>query len=150
MSPDILHCVNEEKGVFRCKSKGVPLVFNARDLGKFLSDYARCKSLTQARICFHNDDSCLLQKMLVYHSKSHRVGIHAHPYKDEYITVLSGRLDIVIYNKGRNDKVSIGGDQAMTSCFIPRGAEHEVVVMKDCVFLEETTGPFRLDATVYI
>ncbi len=113
-------------------------------------------NLTQARICFHKNDSSPLQVMLVYHAVEHEVRKHAHSEKDEYIQIIQGSLSVRIYDQsGENVRSLRLSDESRENsgdlfCFVAKNVVHDVVMHCDSVFLETTSGPFNKNSTVYI
>ena len=113
-------------------------------------------NLTQARICFHKNDSSPLQVMLVYHAAEHKVPKHVHCEKDEYIQIIQGSLSVRIYDRSGEHVRSLRlSDESQENsgdlfCFIAKDVVHDVVIHCDSFFLETTTGPFNTKSTVYV
>ena len=121
----------------------------------FLRIQARNHNLTQSRICFHENDSSILQFMLVYHSMSHQVRRHMHPEKDEYLLLVDGSLSIRFFSNGDSFPSNVHklcecpAESGNLFCFIPRGMTHDVILNRDSFFIEATTGPFSETSTIY-
>jgi len=113
-------------------------------------------NLTQARFCFHKNDSSPLQVMLVYHAAEHKVRKHVHCEKDEYIQIIQGSLSVRIYDQGGEQVRSLTlsdenhGNSGDLFCFVAKDVGHDVVMHCDSVFLEITTGPFNKRSTLYL
>ena len=149
-----LICEDSSTGTFRYRGLNNYYSINRIAFINFLQHNAQKHKLSQSRICFHLEDSSILQLMLVFHSKTHKVKKHVHLKKDEYLHVLKGSLDVRIYNND-NEIISIislsdekTDDFSNLFCFLPSGVIHEVIVKRDAFFLETTTGPFDKYSTL--
>lgn len=149
-----LVCEDSVTGTFRYKGSNNYYSINRIAFINFLELNAQTYNLSQSRICFHSEDCSILQLMLVFHSKSHKVKKHVHIKKDEYLHILKGSLEVRIYNNDNevmeiillSDKKSDNSSNLF--CFLPSGVIHDVVVRKDSCFLETTTGPFDKCSTL--
>ena len=143
-----LTCEDSATGTFRYNNSTNYYCVNRYDFTEFLEKYAQTHNLSQSRICYHSEDSSILQLMLVFHSTLHKVKKHVHLEKDEYLHILKGNLEVRIYNKDNLiiSIISLSDDTSDKNsnlfCFLPRGIIPDVVINRDACFLETTTGPF--------
>jgi len=148
-------CQSITTGTYRYTGKPNDFSVNKSRCISFLKIQAVTHNLTQSRICFHENDSSILQFMLVYHAVSHQVRRHMHPDKDEYLLLVDGNLTIRFFGNGDSvpsNSHILSADPVESGnlfCFIPRGITHDVILNRDSFFIEATTGPFSENSTVY-
>lgn len=148
-------CQSLTTGTYRYSGTQNDYSVNKSRCISFLKNQALNHNLTQSRICFHEQDSSILQFMLVFHSVSHKVRRHLHPNKDEYLLLVDGELAIRFFNNGERSPFSIHrlcddlADSGNLFCFIPKGTTHDIIINKDSFFIEFTTGPFCGKSTIY-
>ena len=146
--------VDIKKGTFRVSSRVLTFSCDLRYCMDFLRRQADINGLTQSRLCLHTDDDALLQKMVVFHSTSHRVRRHCHRDKDEYLMIVGGEVLVRIYTEdGKNmyREYCLGTDPDQeTICYVPRNTIHDMKILRDACFLETTTGPFNSSSTSYL
>ena len=149
-------CIDPITGTLRFIGDYLDFSVNKLFFIRLLKAEAHRLNLTQARICFHNDDSSPLQIMLVYHAAEHQVRKHVHFEKDEYLQIIQGSLSVRIYDQNGEHVRSLRlSDESQENsgdlfCFVARDVVHDVVMHCDSVFLETTSGPFNKKSTVYI
>lgn len=150
-----ISCQDPFTGTFRYSGSNRSFSVNKGAFTDFLRQQAYGLKLTQSRICFHSGDDSILQLMLVYHSSRHVARKHVHLDKDEYITIVDGRLTIRTYND-RGDLINsmLLSSRSDTDChdlfcYLPKGVIHDVLMHEDSFFVETTTGPFHKLSTVY-
>ena len=149
-----LFCEDSATGTYRYKKSTNYYSVNKYAFIEFLEKNAQSHNLSQSRICYHSEDSSILQLMLVFHSTFHRVKKHVHLEKDEYLHILKGNLEVRIYSKDNKiiSTILLSDDTADINsnlfCFLPRGVIHDVVIKSDACFLETTTGPFDKSSTL--
>lgn len=119
-----------------------------------LKQFAREASRRRSRLCTHEDTSSLLHEMLIVQEKDIYIRSHKHVGKSESFHVIEGEVNIVIFDdEGRILDVIEMGDYASGKVFYYRLSEplfHTVLVKSDVVVFHETTsGPFRLEDTVF-
>jgi cupin fold WbuC family metalloprotein len=101
----------------------------------------------RARICLHADDAEPVQQMIIAFTKRSVIPPHRHHQKHESYTVISGEIDLVLYDDdGRESRVvELSAEdpekarmaQLRGDCFHTVVPRSEMVVM-----LEVTNGPF--------
>lgn len=153
VSVDSFDIIDLKKAAFRIKHAGQGTYFSINEHARFLKTFAVNKGLTQSRICYHENNNSLMQKMLVFHSCHHVIGKHYHSAKDEFITLLSGSMKIVFFDADGidiQDECILDSSTGPKTCFIPKNHIHDVHVIEDVVFIEDTTGPFIKTSTLRI
>lgn len=151
---DKIQCVHAGTGTFRFRGDLGCFSVNKEFFLAFLKHQSEALRLTQARVCFHENNASLLQVMLVYHSIQHNVRRHFHPDKDEYLQIIRGSVSVRIYSEDQDcaSTITLSADSGHGPddflCFVQRGVFHDVVINEDAYFLEVTTGPFLECSTV--
>jgi len=103
------------------------------------------------RLCFHESDHSLFHVMLVQASIRKPFPRHCHTDSDEFTTVVTGGLEITIWNEGLQSSPSVlllgrdfSGDHATV---IRKGIPHTTrPLTESTVYLEVKIGPFKRDA----
>ncbi|WP_050479699.1 WbuC family cupin fold metalloprotein [Herbaspirillum rhizosphaerae] len=106
------------------------------------------------RLCAHNSPENTLHEMLIIHERSAYVRPHKHPGKSESMHVISGRVDLVVFDDaGEVTQVIEMGDYASGLAFYDRVEMpifHTLIIRSDVlVFHETTNGPFQPGTTVF-
>jgi cupin fold WbuC family metalloprotein len=106
------------------------------------------------RLCAHKEPEQKLHEMLIIHERSAYVRPHKHPGKSESMHVISGQVDVVIFDDaGEISRVIEMGDYASGLPFYYRVDTpifHTLIIRSDVlVFHEITDGPFQPGASVF-
>ncbi|MCP4912754.1 MAG: cupin fold metalloprotein, WbuC family [Oligoflexia bacterium] len=117
------------------------------------ADYHTVRKLKQesestiARINYHDDLESILQTMLILMDSDHKGAIHRHNDKDETLTVVKGKLEILFYD----DQGNIENTHLLSkneTILLKKGSWHQVRCPEgEVYFLEIANGPFRPDLT---
>ena len=116
---------------------------------------ATLNSPTQrARICAHPDADDSLHEMLIVLSCGGYVRPHRHRNKSESIHIVTGKLDLVLFDSDSGiSEVIRMGDYNSGLVFYHRlnaAIFHSVIVKTDFALVHETTnGPFRAEDTEF-
>ena len=105
------------------------------------------------RICLHESETSALHGMLVESLSGSQFPAHYHTDGDEVTVPVSGRLEIVAWEKGPQEKPTrlvLGPDMADAKiAFIRRNVPHTTKALDgNCVYFEIKLGPFQKDALV--
>lgn len=108
----------------------------------------------RVRLCAHKDPQRLLHEMLIIHERSAYVRPHQHPGKSESMHVISGEVDIVVFDsQGGVSEVIEMGDYASGKIFYYRMEAplfHMLIIRSDVLVFHETTdGPFKAGASEF-
>ena len=119
---------------------------------KHLEALSSVNPRNRVRLCAHNSPENTLHEMLIIHERSAYVRPHKHPGKSESMHVISGRVDLVVFDDaGEVTQVIEMGDYASGFVFYDRVEKpvfHTLIIRSDVlVFHETTNGPFQLGAT---
>jgi len=106
------------------------------------------------RLCTHKDPQDALHEMLIVHERSAYVRPHMHPGKIESMHVISGLVDVVVFDEaGEAREVISMGDYASGLPFYYRVDTpifHTLLIRSDVlVFHEVTDGPFQPGSSVF-
>jgi cupin fold WbuC family metalloprotein len=106
------------------------------------------------RLCAHRSPDDTLHEMLIVHERSAYVRPHKHPGKIESMHVISGQVDVIVFDdKGDVRQVIEMGDYASGLPFYYRVDTpifHTLIIRSDVLVFHETTdGPFRPGASVF-
>ncbi|MFL9880074.1 WbuC family cupin fold metalloprotein [Herbaspirillum rhizosphaerae] len=123
------------------------------DIGH-LEDLSSKNPRKRIRLCAHNTPENALHEMLIIHERTAYVRPHKHPGKSESMHVISGRVDLVIFDDaGEVAQVIEMGDYASGLTFyerIEKPVFHTLIIRSDVlVFHETTNGPFQLGTTEF-
>ena len=121
---------------------------------KYLKHYANISSKQRSRLCAHNSTDELLHEMFILHKRNIYVRPHKHVNRTESILIMEGKADIILFNnKGIIDNViKLGNYASGLNCYLrinPSIFHSLIVKSKYVIFLETTTGPFKVKDTVY-
>jgi len=100
----------------------------------------------RARINFHPSANSTVQEMLICAFPDTTIDIHGHYQKSESFCVLSGLLDIFLFEESGPillERVTLGSD--LGSCYYRLDGPNPHLVVprsKPTIFLEVTSGPF--------
>lgn len=131
-----------------------PLSTLGRDDIEWLKARAAKTARQRIRICSHRDSGDLLHEMLIVHTRNTYVRPHKHVGKDESFHVISGEVNVVLFEEDGAVRRAIRmGDYTTGKPFYYRLNEscyHTLIIRSDVlVFHEVTTGPFRREDTVF-
>jgi cupin fold WbuC family metalloprotein len=124
------------------------------------SDIAHLEQLSSAnprnrvRLCAHGSPENMLHEMLIVHESNAYVRPHKHPGKSESMHIISGRVDLVVFDDhGDVMQVIEMGEYASGLAFYDRLEKplfHTLIIRSDVlVFHETTNGPFQLGTTIF-
>ena len=105
------------------------------------------------RICLHESETSPLHGMLVESLAGSTFPAHYHADGDEVTVPVCGRLEIMVWERGPNEKptrlvLGSGADDTKIA-FIRRNVPHSTKALDDnCVYFEIKLGPFQKDALV--
>jgi len=119
-----------------------------------LEDLSSRNPRKRIRLCAHDTPENALHEMLIIHERSAYVRPHKHPGKSESMHVISGRVDLIIFDDGGAvTQVIEMGDYESGLTFYERVEKpvfHTLIIRSDVlVFHETTNGPFQLGTTVF-
>lgn len=117
-----------------------------------LKSYADNSEHKRYRLNLHDSASELYQDMVIAFIQQTSVPCSRHRDKDEFIIVLSGTIQVNLFNsellKIRSINLSSGSYSEPSIVFIPRGFIHSFEFLSPFVVTREiTTGPFRPELT---
>jgi len=103
------------------------------------------------RLCFHESDHSPLHVMLVQASTQKTFPRHCHTDSDEFTTVVTGGLEIVIWTEGLQSSplvLILGSDfSGEHATVIRKGIPHTTrPLTESTVYLEVKLGPFKRNA----
>ena len=137
-------------------------VFFPKEIDKFLSlsskklEFIRKnKNLvnSKSRVCSHLNNKDKIHEMFIFHKKGAYVRPHKHINKLESFHLISGRVTIIFFDNNGNPKQVIKmGDYKSGKTFyykIYKSFFHTVLIEKDVLFHEVTSGPFKQNKTIY-
>jgi len=107
------------------------------------------------RICVHESETSALHGMLVESVRGSTFPAHYHSDGDEVTIPISGRLEIMAWDKGPTGKPTrlvLGpGPQDTKIAFLRRNVPHTTKALGgNCVYFEVKLGPFKKDALVQV
>lgn len=107
------------------------------------------------RICLHESETSALHGMLVESLGGSTFPAHYHSDGDEVTVPVSGRLEIMAWDRGLAEKPTrlvLGpGPQDAKIAFMRRNVAHTTKALDgNCVYFEVKLGPFKKDALVQI
>tara|TARA_B110000196_G_C21089104_1_gene636616 strand:+ start:888 stop:1418 length:531 start_codon:yes stop_codon:yes gene_type:complete len=107
----------------------------------------------KSRICSHVSNNDKIHEMFIFHKKSAYVRPHRHVNKLESFHLISGKATIIFFdNNGKPKKIIKMGDYKSGKTFyykIFKSFFHTVLIEKDVLFHEVTSGPFVKNKTIY-
>lgn len=108
----------------------------------------------RVRLCAHRSPEDSLHEMLIIHERDAYVRPHKHPRKIESMHVISGQVDVVIFDElGTVTRIIEMGDYASGLVFyyrMDRPVFHTLIIRSDVLVFHETTdGPFAAGASVF-
>lgn len=103
------------------------------------------------RLCFHESDHSLFHVMLVQASPEKTFPRHCHTDSDEFTTVVTGGLEIIVWTEGLQSSPSVlilGSDfSGEYATVIPKGIPHTTrPLTESTVYIEVKLGPFKRNA----
>jgi cupin fold WbuC family metalloprotein len=131
-----------------------PLATLARGDIEWLKAKAAKNPRQRIRICAHPDSNDRLHEMLIVHTSDTYVRPHKHLNKSESFHVITGEVDVVLFDDaGAVTRAIPMGEYATGKRFYYRLDEpryHTLLIRSDViVFHEVTSGPFRREETVF-
>lgn len=108
----------------------------------------------RVRLCAHRDPGEPLHEMLIVHGRTAYVRPHRHPGKSESMHVISGLVDVVVFDEnGKIAQVIPMGEYGSGRIFYYRIATplfHTLIIRSDVLVFHETTdGPFKAGASTF-
>jgi cupin fold WbuC family metalloprotein len=105
------------------------------------------------RLCLHKTESAPLHVMLVESLSGTPFPAHCHTDGDEFSTVVTGVLELTIWDRGEGAEpsvVQIGNREGLAKAtFVPRGVTHNTrAIDGNCIYIEVKLGPFDKKALV--
>ena len=108
---------------------------------------------SKSRICSHSNNKAKIHEMFIFHKKGAYVRPHRHLNKLESFYLISGQVSIIFFdNYGKPTKVIKMGDYRSGKTFyykLFKSCFHTVLIEKDVLFHEVTSGPFEKNKTIY-
>lgn len=130
--------------------------FNINVVSSELEKYCLENSFPKARICFHQNDSDPIQKMIIFNSKDLKPPLHLHKSKGENLILLKGSCIHREYNnydieqKKQNPKVEKEIFlKPMEVINIKSNVWHNLEIISDIIFIEFSIGPFTSESTTF-
>jgi len=137
-------------------------VFFPKKIGRFLSlsnkklEFIKNdKNLVnlKSRVCSHINNKDKIHEMFIFHKKGAYVRPHRHVNKLESFHLISGKATIIFFdNSGKPKQIIKMGDYRSGKTFyykIFKSFFHTVLIEKDVLFHEVTSGPFVKNKTIY-
>ena len=135
-------------------------VYFPKNVGKFLSLSSKKlefikKNLVnlKSRVCSHTSNKDKIHEMFIFHKKGAYVRPHKHVNKLESFHLIKGKATIIFFdNNGKAKKVIKMGEFRSGKTFyykIFKSFFHTVLIEKDVLFHEVTSGPFVKNKTIY-
>ena len=107
----------------------------------------------KSRICSHISNKDKIHEMFIFHKKGAYVRPHRHINKLESFHLISGKATIIFFdNNGKPKQVIKMGNYKSGKTFyykIFKSFFHTVLIEKDVLFHEVTSGPFVKNKTIY-
>ena len=107
----------------------------------------------KSRICSHTSNKDKIHEMFIFHKKGAYVRPHRHINKLESFLLISGKATIIFFdNNGKPKQVIKMGNYSSGITFyykIFKSFFHTVIIEKDVLFQEVTSGPFIKKKTIY-
>ena len=107
----------------------------------------------KSRICSHTSNKDKIHEMFIFHKKGAYVRPHRHINKLESFHLISGKATIIFFhNNGKPKQVIKMGNYKSGKTFyykIFKSFFHTVLIEKDVLFHEVTSGPFVKNKTIY-
>ena len=107
----------------------------------------------KSRICSHTSNKDKIHEMFIFHKKGAYVRPHRHINKLESFHLISGKATIIFFdNNGKHKKIIKMGNYQSGKIFyykIFKSFYHTVLIEKDVLFQEVTSGPFVKNKTIY-
>ena len=128
-------------------SKELITKVNSRDIN-FLKKLSYKNKYNKLRLCVHKTTRDDLHEMLIIHGKNYYVTPHKHVHKTESFHIISGKVDLVFFDKLGKIKnlISMGDFKSGLNFYyrLPRNIFHTLLIKsKILIFHEITNGPFR-------
>jgi cupin fold WbuC family metalloprotein len=137
--------IKESEEVFYPKQSRNLVTLSKQDT-EYLQTAAQANVRNRSRVCTHLTIEEDIHEMVIYHPKGTYVRPHKHRGKDESFHLISGEIDLVIFDEGGNVVESLPmGDYSSGKIFyyrISANTFHTQIVRKDTIFHEVTKGPF--------
>ena len=117
-----------------------------------LEKVARSSARRRSRICAHTSVEDDIHEMMIYHPKGTYVRPHKHLNKDESFHLISGKIDLVMFDEGGNvvEVLRMGGYTSGKTFYYRISSDnfHTQIFWKDTIFHEVTKGPFDKKDTI--
>lgn len=137
--------IKESEEVFYPEQSRKLVTLSKQDT-EYLQGVAQSNVRNRSRICTHFTVEDDIHEMVIYHPKETYVRPHKHMGKDESFHLISGEIDLVIFDESGNIvKVLQMGNYESGKTFyyrISANTFHTQIFRKDTIFHEVTKGPF--------
>jgi len=118
----------------------------------YLEDVARSNVRNRSRICAHRTVKDDIHEMIIYHPQGAYVCPHKHMGKDESFHLISGEIDLVLFDDhGNIENILEMGNYKSGKTFyyrIPLALFHTQIFRQNTLFHEVTKGPFNKKDTI--
>tara|TARA_Y200000002_G_C22584823_1_gene622526 strand:+ start:216 stop:674 length:459 start_codon:yes stop_codon:yes gene_type:complete len=113
----------------------------------FLLEKVKKSKDNKSRLCLHRNIDASIHQMLIFHKKNHKVRIHKHLNTEETYLLIKGKMKVNFFNKNgliKNSTIlsSVGTNYPFL-IEVPKNTFHNQEFLKDTIFLEIKSGPFR-------
>ena len=121
---------------------------------KFLYKEVLKSKNNKSRLCLHKSPNSVLQQMIIFHKKNHKVKIHKHLLTEESYFLIKGRMSVNFYNsKGviiKNINLSANSNTLPFFISVPKNTFHNQIFYQDTIFLELKNGPFKKKNDIFL
>jgi len=145
--------IKQNEEVLYVEQDQVSIILRKKELDE-LKRLAIINPRKRIRLCTHESQNDQLHEMLIIHTKECYVRPHKHSGKVESISILEGKVDLILFrDDGSIMKVFEMGDPTTGKPFYHRlnkPVYHMLIIKTDfLVFHEITEGPFIKSNTVF-
>ena len=117
-----------------------------------LEKIARSSARKRSRFCAHSSVDSDVHEMMICHPKGTYVSPHKHVGKDESFHLISGEIDLLLFDDQGNikDVLHMGNYKSGEPFYyrIPADIFHTQIFKQDTIFHEVTKGPFNKNDTI--
>jgi len=143
--------IKESQEVFYPEKSRKLLTLSKQDT-EYLQTVAQANVRNRSRICAHQTVRDDIHEMVIYHPKGTYVRPHKHMGKDESFHLISGEIDLVMFDESGNivEVLQMGNYESGKTFYyrISANTFHAQIFRKDTIFHEVTKGPFDKRDTV--
>lgn len=137
--------IKESEEVFYPEQSRKLVTLSKQDC-EYLQGVAQSNVRKRSRICIHYTVEDDIHEMVIYHPKETYVRPHKHMGKDESFHLISGEIDLVIFDESGNivEVLQMGSYESGRTFYyrISANTFHTQIFRKDTIFHEVTKGPF--------